>query len=81
VAGGAVVVVVAGGVVVVAAVVGGCTAGSDFSPQPAAANAVSAPATSTSAKERRLPASGSEFTAGTVTRAGNPCRPGTAKYG
>ena len=78
-AGGAVVVaggVVAGGVVVVAAVVGAWTAGSDFSPQPASTAAPSVPATSTSGKSRRLPASGSVITAGTVTKAFSGCLAG-----
>jgi hypothetical protein len=65
VAAGAVVVagaaVVAGGVVVVAAVVGGWIAGSDFSPQPAAATA-RPPATSASGSSVRLPRS--ELTGG-----------------
>jgi hypothetical protein len=60
-------VVVAGGfdvagAVVVAAVVGGWTAGSDFSPHPAAATAASAAVESTSGSSRRLPASGPELT-------------------
>jgi hypothetical protein len=53
VAGG---VVVVGAVVGVAAVVGGWTAGSDFSPHPAAATAASVPLAISSGSSRRLPA-------------------------
>jgi sugar/nucleoside kinase (ribokinase family) len=48
---------------VVAAVVGAWTAGSDFSPHPAAATAASAAVTTTSGSSRRLPASGTDLTA------------------
>src|SRR5512133_2380092 len=41
--------------------------GSGFSPQPAAASAARAAVPSTSGRSRRLPASASELTAGTVT--------------
>jgi hypothetical protein len=46
--------VVVAGVVVVAAAVGGCTSGSDFSPQPAAARAAMAAAPSTIGRSRLL---------------------------
>jgi hypothetical protein len=72
-------VVVGGGVVVVAAVVGGWTAGSGFSPQPATAPAPSVPTTSTSADRRRLTASGSVITAGTVTKAFSDCLAGYSR--
>jgi hypothetical protein len=55
--------VVVGAVVAVAAVVGGWTAGSDFSPHPAAAIAASAAVASTTGSARRLPASGTDLTA------------------
>jgi hypothetical protein len=51
-----------------AAVVGGWTAGSDFSPQPAAARAAIAAVASTSDRSRRLPAEPWNLTAGTVTK-------------
>jgi hypothetical protein len=47
--------VVVGAVVGAATVVGGCTAGSDFSPQPAAARAATAAIPSTSGRSRRFP--------------------------
>jgi hypothetical protein len=64
VAGGAV--VTGGAVVVAAAVVGGWIAGSDFSPQPAAATARPA-AARISGSSRLLPASDGELTPGTLT--------------
>jgi hypothetical protein len=70
---GAVGAVVAGGVVVVAAVVGGCTAGSDFSPQPAAARATGSASPIASACSLRLAFAGG-VTAGTLTEA-HPPRP------
>jgi len=55
--------VVCGAVVVAVAVVGGWIAGSDFSPQPAAARAAIAAVPSTSGRSRRLPASTTDLTA------------------
>jgi hypothetical protein len=60
------VVVGAGAVVVAGAVVGAWTAGSDFSPQPAAATASPA-AARTSGSNRLLPASIPELTTRTLT--------------
>ena len=58
---------VVGGAVVVGAVVGGWTAGSDFSPQPAAARAATAAAPTRTGRSRRHPAVCRELTPGTVT--------------
>ena len=63
-----VVVGVVGTLVAVPVAVGGCTAGSDFSPQPDAARAANAAAPTTSGFNRRLPAEPTEVTAGTVTK-------------
>jgi hypothetical protein len=53
--------------VVAGAAVGGCTAGSDFSPQPAVAAAATAIAPTIGRRNRRNPAVRRELTPGTVT--------------
>lgn len=67
---------VVGAVTVGVAVVGGWTAGSDFSPQPAATNVAETAIPSVADRSRRRPAFDSKFTGGNLTQAFSSCRPG-----